>query len=168
MRPLVAITVLVVSLCARRAFAEASLCRKSEKTAFSCAIKDKPKTISVCFVKKKGSAGYVKYRFGAPGKIELEFPVDYPEADGNNFSIFHYEEDMNRNFVQSLSFAVGDDPKKATTYAVFAGLRPIETPEPRSFAGVRVLEGSSTHDLTCRVAPTNHLDEVKLFLSAPH
>jgi hypothetical protein len=52
-----------------------SLCEKSEKTIFSCAIKKPAKIVSLCSSSNVSKVqGYIQYRFGLPGKIELEFP----------------------------------------------------------------------------------------------
>lgn len=53
----------------------ASLCEKSEVVIFSCTIKKPAKIVSLCSsVNVTKEQGYVVYRFGLPGKIELEFP----------------------------------------------------------------------------------------------
>lgn len=53
-----------------------SLCRAAEQTIWSCAT-TKNKIASVCASKDlTAEAGYLQYRFGVLGKIELEFPKD--------------------------------------------------------------------------------------------
>jgi hypothetical protein len=52
-----------------------SLCTKDERIIFSCPVKRPAKIVSVCASKDLTSdRGYLQYRFGLPGKIELEFP----------------------------------------------------------------------------------------------
>ena len=52
-----------------------SLCLRDEKIVFSCAVKRTAKIISLCASKDLDKErGYLQYRFGLPGKIELEFP----------------------------------------------------------------------------------------------
>jgi hypothetical protein len=55
-----------------------SLCTKDETVVFSCrTLGKKGKLLSLCGSKVLDEkTGYVQYRFGPPGKIELEFPKD--------------------------------------------------------------------------------------------
>jgi hypothetical protein len=57
-----------------------SLCQANEQTIWSCAtVKDK--IASVCASKDLAEdKGYVQYRFGVLGKIELEFPKDRKDS----------------------------------------------------------------------------------------
>jgi hypothetical protein len=64
-----------------RSLAAASLCTKDEKVVFSCSLKRSMKTVSLCSSPKlTKKAGYLQYRFGVPGKIELEFPDNRTES----------------------------------------------------------------------------------------
>ncbi len=52
------------------------LCTKTEKTIWTCTIQKSMKIASVCASKDLDSSkGYVQYRFGKAGKIELQFPA---------------------------------------------------------------------------------------------
>src|SRR5437016_3452716 len=54
-----------------------TLCAKDERIIFSCPVKRPAKIVSVCASKDLTSdRGYLQYRFGLPGKIELEYPKD--------------------------------------------------------------------------------------------
>jgi len=54
-----------------------TLCARNERIIFSCLVKRPAKIVSVCASKDLTSErGYLQYRFGLPGKIELEFPKD--------------------------------------------------------------------------------------------
>lgn len=55
-----------------------SLCAQDEKVIFSCAIKgQEQKMLSICSSKRLDErVGYVQYRFGRAGKVELEFPQE--------------------------------------------------------------------------------------------
>ena len=68
----------------------ASLCGSDEKIIFSCTIKENAKTVSLCssreFTKDRG---YLQYRFGRPGKVELEFPKSR-EKTQQAFKYSHY------------------------------------------------------------------------------
>jgi len=67
-----------------------SLCQKTERVVFSCAIKRPAKIVSLCsspdFAKDRG---YLQYRFGVPGNIELEFPK-HRERTQSAFKYSHY------------------------------------------------------------------------------
>ena len=52
-----------------------SLCLMDEHIIFSCAVKRTGKIISLCASKDLAKErGYLQYRFGLPGRVELEFP----------------------------------------------------------------------------------------------
>lgn len=67
-----------------------SLCSKGEKVIFSCTVKPSTKVVSLCSsTKLTKMEGYLQYRFGLPGKIELEFPKN--RADSlKAFQYSHY------------------------------------------------------------------------------
>lgn len=55
--------------------AEAGHCREQEQTFFNCKLHG-GKVVSVCGSKKlTTTSGYLQYRFGAHGRLELEFPA---------------------------------------------------------------------------------------------
>lgn len=68
----------------------ASLCTKDEQVLFSCNTNSGRKIASLC-----GSAtlsrreGYIQYRFGQPGKLELEFP-EYKKGSQERFYYSDY------------------------------------------------------------------------------
>jgi len=67
-----------------------SLCAKDERIIFSCPIKRPAKIVSVCASKDLTSErGYLQYRFGLPGKIELEYPKDRTGTQ-QKFHYTHY------------------------------------------------------------------------------
>jgi len=67
-----------------------SLCAKDERIIFSCPVKRLAKIVSVCASKDLTSErGYLQYRFGLPGKIELEFPRDRTGTQ-QEFQYTHY------------------------------------------------------------------------------
>src|SRR4026207_885477 len=67
-----------------------TLCEKDEKIVSSCPVAKTAKIVSLCsspeLTKEKG---YLQYRFGLPGKIELEFPKQR-EAAAKSFKYSHY------------------------------------------------------------------------------
>jgi hypothetical protein len=87
--------VIVTCLCYNHSQGDAlpgpsSLCAKDEKIVFSCSLKRSMKVVSLCSsAKLTKDGGYLQYRFGAPGKIELEFPDN--RADSQKvFKYSHY------------------------------------------------------------------------------
>src|SRR6202795_1619527 len=67
-----------------------SLCAKDERVIFSCPVKRPAKIVSVCGSKDLTSdRGYLQYRFGLPGKIELEYPKDR-QGTQQKFRYSHY------------------------------------------------------------------------------
>ena len=67
-----------------------TLCAKGERVIFACMLKQPAKIVSVCASKNLTSeTGYLQYRFGSPGKVELEFPKDRTGTQ-QNFKYNHY------------------------------------------------------------------------------
>lgn len=67
-----------------------SLCAKDEHIIFSCAVKRPAKFVSLCASPElTKDRGYLQYRFGLPGKIELEFPQDR-QGSPQKFRYSHY------------------------------------------------------------------------------
>jgi hypothetical protein len=67
-----------------------SLCARGEDIIFSCAVKRAAKLASLCASPElTKQSGYLQYRFGVPGKIELEFPKDR-QGSQQKFRYSHY------------------------------------------------------------------------------
>ena len=67
-----------------------SLCTKDEQIIFSCNVKRPAKIVSLCGSKDLAKErGYLQYRFGLPGKIELEYPKDRQGTQAK-FQYTHY------------------------------------------------------------------------------
>jgi hypothetical protein len=67
-----------------------TLCAKDERVIFSCPVKRPAKIVSVCASKDLAAdRGYLQYRFGLPGKIELEYPKDRTGTQ-QKFKYNHY------------------------------------------------------------------------------
>lgn len=67
-----------------------SLCRADEQVLFSCRVGDGPKLASVCGSRRlDAKQGYVQYRFGRAGALELEFPQEREGTQGA-FRYAHY------------------------------------------------------------------------------
>lgn len=67
-----------------------SLCTRDEHIIFSCLVKRPAKIVSLCASKDLAKErGYLQYRFGLPGKIELEYPKDRLRTQ-EKFQYTHY------------------------------------------------------------------------------
>jgi len=67
-----------------------TLCEKSERIIFSCPIKRPAKIVSLCASKDlTNERGYVQYRFGLPGNVELEYPKERAGTQ-EKFQYMHY------------------------------------------------------------------------------
>jgi len=67
-----------------------TLCTKGERVIFSCRVKRPAKIVSVCASKDlTRDRGYLQYRFGLPGRIELEYPKDR-KGTQEKFHYTHY------------------------------------------------------------------------------
>lgn len=67
-----------------------SLCARDERVIFSCPIRKPAKIVSLCASRNlTADQGYLQYRFGVPGKVELEFPKDRTGTQ-QKFQYMHY------------------------------------------------------------------------------
>ena len=67
-----------------------SLCARDERIIFSCPVKKPAKIVSLCASKNlSADQGYLQYRFGLPGKVELEFPKERTGTQ-QRFQYTHY------------------------------------------------------------------------------
>jgi hypothetical protein len=67
-----------------------TLCARDERVIFSCPVKKPAKIVSVCASRDLASdRGYLQYRFGLPGRVELEFPKDR-NGTQQKFQYTHY------------------------------------------------------------------------------
>lgn len=67
-----------------------SLCISGERVIFSCSVKRSAKLMSLCAAQDvTRTRGYVQYRFGLPGKVELEYPTE-KQGSQEKFEYYHY------------------------------------------------------------------------------
>jgi hypothetical protein len=67
-----------------------TLCAKEERVIFSCPVKRPARIVSLCSSQELTSGkGYVQYRFGLPGRLELEYPKDRSGSQAK-FRYTHY------------------------------------------------------------------------------
>ncbi|WP_175772836.1 hypothetical protein [Paraburkholderia phenazinium] len=70
-------TFMLAAFAASQMVHAASLCGASEVAVFSCQLKENKKFVSLCSSKDlSDKSGFLQYRYGAPGKIELRYPED--------------------------------------------------------------------------------------------
>ena len=131
-----------------RLLAPTSLCTKDEKVVFSCSLRRSTKIVSLCSSQKlTKDAGYLQYRFGTPGKIELEFP-DVRDESRKAFKYSHYF----RAKVDSTEVSFS---RSGYTYAVFDEYNGEEKPVV-SEQGLTVTAENSKKEVKylCRIKPT--------------
>jgi hypothetical protein len=75
------------STCGAAQVTPGTLCQEDEQVVFSCPVKDGSKIVSLCGAKHlTAQDGYLQYRFGRAGRVELEFPAQRQ----NTQSLFRY------------------------------------------------------------------------------
>lgn len=113
----------------------ASLCEKGERVVFSCAVRRTGKIVSLCSSPTlTKSDGYLQYRFGRAGQVELEFPKDRSISRGA-FKYSHYF----RAQVDSTEISFNTN---GYTYSVFDEFNGEEKP-PVSEKGLTVTSDST-------------------------
>lgn len=101
----------VLNLAPASTRAAETLCGPREAVYFSCAIKPAGKVVSVCAIRRllgneeRLDGDYLQYRYGRPGKIELEFPADRA-GSLERFRLMHNFGRLAGTF-DELSFEVG-------------------------------------------------------------
>jgi hypothetical protein len=135
-----------------------TLCAKDERVIFSCPVKRPAKIVSVCASKDLTSdRGYLQYRFGLPGKIELEYPKD---RNGTQRK-FHYTHYFRAQFdMTEISFTIDD-----YDYSVFDDYNGEEKPKISS-QGVSVTAPGKPKETSfvCRMKPKADYDDLQAVL----
>jgi hypothetical protein len=135
-----------------------TLCAKDERVIFSCPVKRPAKIVSVCASKDLTSEqGYLQYRFGLPGKIELEYPKDR-KGTQEKFQYTHYF--RARFELTSINFKLD-----GYEYSVFDDYNGEEKPEISS-QGVRVAAPGKPKEvsLICRTKPKADYSDLQALL----
>jgi hypothetical protein len=98
----------------------ATLCDNTEKVIFSCQLKS-AKVVSLCGSSKfTKTESYLQYRFGLPGKVELE----YPQQRSDSQKTFHYRHYFRAQVdLTEISFSAN-----GYTYTVFSDYNGEEKP----------------------------------------
>src|SRR5712671_7188645 len=135
-----------------------SLCAKDERIIFSCPVKRPAKIVSICASKDLTSErGYLQYRFGLPGKVELEFPKDR-NATQQKFQYSHYF--RARFEMTSINFTID-----GYEYSVFDDYNGEEKPQI-STQGVSVTAPGKPKELSfvCRMRPKADYNDLQAVL----
>ncbi len=124
-----------------------TLCAKDERIIFSCPVKKPAKIVSVCASRDlTGDRGYLQYRFGLPGKVELEYPKDRKGTQEK----FHYTHYFRAQFdLTSINFTID-----GYEYSVFDDYNGEEKPAVSS-QGVSVTAPGKPKEVSfvCRTKP---------------
>jgi hypothetical protein len=124
-----------------------TLCAADERVIFTCPVKRPARIVSVCASKDLTSdRGYLQYRFGVPGKIELEYPKDRQGTQQK----FHYTHYFRAQFdMTEIGFTVD-----GYEYSVFDDYNGEEKPKI-STQGVSVTAPGKPKEVSfvCRMKP---------------
>src|ERR1041384_4166914 len=140
-----------------------TLCARDERVIFSCAIKRPAKIVSLCASKDlTNERGYVQYRFGLPGKIELEYPKDRTGTQEK----FHYTHYFRARFdLTEISFT-----NDGFEYQITDDYNGEEKPA-QSIQGVSVTAPGKPKEvsLSCRTKPkADYTDLQAVFAADDH
>jgi hypothetical protein len=135
-----------------------SLCAKDERIIFSCPVKRPANIVSICASKDLTSErGYLQYRFGLPGKIELEYPKDRTGTQQK----FHYTHYFRAQFdMTEIAFTID-----GYEYSVFNDYNGEEKPAISS-QGVSVTAPGKPKEVSfvCRTKPTADYSDLQAVL----
>lgn len=140
-----------------------SLCGNEEQVIFSCAVAPGVRTVSLCASSALDHRrGYVQYRYGRPGAVELQFP----QARANTQLAFRYAHYF-RARVDRTEITFDNDEYRYTLFDYFEGdVRPAIIK-----AGVRVskhgTKGAETQ-FRCVAKPTSNLGKLENVITLDH
>jgi len=168
MRLSILITIVTCLLCFSKSDGSASqpvkpqantLCAKEERVIFSCPVKRPARIVSLCSSQELTSGkGYLQYRFGLPGRIELEYPKDRSGSQAK-FRYTHYfraQVDLTE-----ISFSVN-----GYQYQITDDYNGEEKPA-QSVQGVSVTAPGKSKEVSfvCRTKPKADYTDLELVLS---
>jgi len=133
-----------------------SLCRAEEQVIFSCAVAPGARTVSLCASSALDHRrGYLQYRYGKPGAIELQFP----QARANTQLVFRFAHYF-RAQVDRIEISFDNDGYRYTIFDYYEG----DTNPAMPVAGVRVRQhgarGSET-EIQCQNRASSQLGKLE-------
>jgi hypothetical protein len=132
-----------------------SLCQANEQTIWSCTT-TKNKIASVCGSKDLAEdKGYLQYRFGSLGKIELEFPKERKESQ-KAFKYLRYTRPLVT--MLTLSFETG-----GVVYEIHDDDNSEEKPAIR-VASIDIKDGAKELSIVCKQPTTGSLMKLEDFV----
>jgi hypothetical protein len=149
----------VMALCSPLpARAAPTLCQAGETPVFACPIGHK--RLSVCASKTPAHGQqYLIYRFGKPGRVELEYPADHrPPRDAFTFDYSISDEHIREASSLTLSFLWG-----GARYTVFREIFDATVEKE----GVRVSSPKRTIELPCAAPATLNLRLLRRLFAKP-
>ncbi len=124
------------------ATSQATLCNPGERVVFSCSLKRPAKLVALCASKSLTKEnGYLQYRFGVPGKIELEYPNPL-EGSTKSFRYHHY-------FRAQVDLTEISFTNNGVEYTIFDNYNGEEKPAV-SEEGVTISDKGKDTTLTCK------------------
>ena len=125
-----------------------SLCQSGEQTIWTCAT-TKNKVASVCASKDLAEdKGYVQYRFGAAGKVELEFPKERKDS-AQKFKYSRYT----RPLVTMLTLKFENE---GVVYEIHDDDNAEEKPPVRA-ASIDIVDGAKNSSVACKLPTAGSL-----------
>ncbi len=140
-----------------------SLCRAEEQVIFTCVAAGSAKLVSLCGSKLLDHRrGYVQYRYGIPGAIELQFP----QARANTQLAFRYAHYF-RGQVDRTEISFDNQDDRYTLFDYYDG----DVTPAIAVAGVRVgkhgTKGRET-ELRCQSRPASKLGSLETVIRRDH
>lgn len=140
-----------------------SLCRAEEQVIFTCVATGSAKFVSLCSSRLLDHRrGYLQYRYGKPGAIELQFP----QARANTQLAFRYAHYF-RAQVDRTEISFDNQDNRYTLFDYYDG----EVKPAIAVAGVRVgkhgTKGRET-ELRCQSRPASKLGYLETVIPRDH
>ncbi len=138
-----------------------TLCVKDEQVFFSCSLVNS-KTVSLCGSQNlTRTAGYLQYRYGKKGNLELEFPREKNSSSTDKFVYDHYF----RAQFDRTEISFENAGASYTLYDYYDG----EEKPTRMERGIIVKSGSSAKEinLRCRNRMIGHYEKLSELLTQP-
>lgn len=169
MRTHIILLITVVSSVAAMAD-EPSHCSSNEKIFLNCKIEKSEKVVSVCASNDLSEKnGYLQYRFGVPGKIELEYPkTKSTTKPGLLYNERHMSNREGESYEEILKFKIGIYDYEVMHFHSRWWERDTNSNDPEAgteessdAAHVIVAAKDKTITLSCSKPYTSHLGDLK-------